>query len=139
MRLDGHLIARHEVGVDVGFVAKDVQPRCRELAAFQRVNQRGFVHDRAARGVDQVCAGLHDCEFGVRDQVRRFGVQWAGDGDDVGRGQERVQRRAVFDVVLLLEFRGEAASVVVFELHVEYNGLFGGVLGTPALGQHGLK
>src|SRR6478752_8913831 len=58
-----------QCGVDVGFVFEDVQGGAAETPVAQGRDERGFVDDSAAGGVDQVGAGFHRGQRRVVDQV----------------------------------------------------------------------
>jgi hypothetical protein len=62
-----------------------------EVAAAQRVRQRGLVDQAAARGVDEHGAGLEAREDAGVDQVAGVGVQADVEADGVGGGPQRVE------------------------------------------------
>jgi hypothetical protein len=52
-------------------VLEHVQARARQVAALQRRDERGLVHQRAARAVDQHRAGAHGGQRVRIDDVAR--------------------------------------------------------------------
>src|SRR5439155_24459798 len=61
----------------------DVQARAGDRALPDRGDQRGFVDDRAARGVDQVGGRLHQRELAGAEEPARAVAQHEMDADDV--------------------------------------------------------
>ena len=51
MRREDHVVAPQSVG-DERLALEHVERRAGEEASFQRVDERRFLHDRAARGID---------------------------------------------------------------------------------------
>src|SRR5580698_3423693 len=49
------------------FTIIDVES-CHDSTCFQSFNQRNFIHNGAAGGIDQDCSRLHRSEFGCADQ-----------------------------------------------------------------------
>ena len=99
--------------LNVGFVFKDVEPRARDGARLQGVDERLGVHDRAAGDVDEVAlrAKRHE-DFGVDHVVRRFGRR--DDHDEiVAPDGEFLQGREALPLGVLTR------EVRVADLHVE--------------------
>ena len=65
-----------------------VDAGARDLLLRQRFQQRAFVDDRPARGVDEVGGRLHAREIGRADQAARALAEHHMDGDDVGGGEQ---------------------------------------------------
>ena len=61
--------------VDLGLLLEDVQARCPDLAALQRVNQGRLVNQSSSRCVHNYDAVPHLIELGLADDVLRLGVQ----------------------------------------------------------------
>lgn len=55
--------------MDGGLIFEDIQAAGPDLATGEGIDQRGFVHDSAARCVDDNHAALHLGEFGRADDV----------------------------------------------------------------------
>ena len=60
--------------VDIGFAFERVQGGAADLAGAKCCDQRGFVDDATAGGVDQVCGGLHGAQGSGIDQVVSLGA-----------------------------------------------------------------
>ena len=85
----GMLDQRIAVG---GFLSEHVERRAAEASRVQGRDQRPFVQQPAARGVDQQRTGLHRCELCGAQQRGRVRRGRRVQGDDVGLGQEILQR-----------------------------------------------
>jgi hypothetical protein len=59
---------------DIGFTLEHVQGGAADLAGAKCCDQRGFVDDATAGGVDQVCGGFHGAQGSGIDQVVSLGV-----------------------------------------------------------------
>ena len=59
--------------VDIGFTLEHVQGGAADLAGAKCCDQRGFVDDATAGGVDQVCGGFHGAQGSGIDQVVSLG------------------------------------------------------------------
>ena len=73
--------------VDIGFTLEHVQGGAADLAGAKCCDQRGFVDDATAGGVDQVCGGFHGAQGSGIDQVVSLGERGM-DGDDIAVGQQ---------------------------------------------------
>ncbi len=71
--------------------SENVQPRAGDAAGAERLDQRLLLHDRAARGVDQDRAGLHQRELRRRDEALRL------------RGEPQVHAHHVARAIELVE------------------------------------
>jgi hypothetical protein len=82
MRRHDHIRQSPERIVARGRLKREtVEARARDPARFQRLDQRLFIHDLAARRVDQQRAGLHEAEFALADQIVRLRSQRAMQAD----------------------------------------------------------
>ena len=68
-----------------------VQRGAGDLAGFQRVGERGFIDDAAARAVDDSHALLHLRECGGADDSSRVIGQRGVDGDEIGARKKLVE------------------------------------------------
>jgi hypothetical protein len=62
------------------------------MAIVQHFDQRLFVHQTAAGGIDQVGAFAHLAHLGFADDVGGFLSTWNVQRNDVGPGQQFIQR-----------------------------------------------
>ena len=76
-----HYVVHREQGAigGQGLVLEHVQRRAANCTRFQSGYQRGFIHDRAAGGVDQDCLRAHLTQCAGIDQPEAGGVQVAVD------------------------------------------------------------
>src|SRR3990167_980118 len=76
----------------VSLLLQYIKPRTREHLRFERLHQCGCLDQRAARGVDEVCAffDLFD-RLRVYKMMRLFGIRRV-QGDDIGCGKKRGER-----------------------------------------------
>ena len=80
-----------------------------DLLLLQGLQQRGFVDDRPARGVDEIAGRLHAREIGGADQAARALAQHHMDGDDVG-GREQFFLAGIADADLLASLRRQVRA-----------------------------
>ena len=73
----------------------DVERGAGNQAVLQRPHERGLVHDGPARRVDQIRAALHPRERRLVDQMLRLRRQRAMQRDDVGGGQQAIERHGL--------------------------------------------
>ena len=96
-----------------------------DLSLLQRVEERLFVDDAAARGVDQERRRLHaGKEGGVDHPLRRRAVGYV-DADEIGLPRQRVEREIDGVAKLGFLFYGQAIALVVDDLHAQRSGAFG--------------
>jgi hypothetical protein len=72
VRDEQHVLERHQARMNLGLVFVDVERRAGNQPFFERPGQRGFVHDRPARGIDQVRSALHFRQRLLIDEVFRL-------------------------------------------------------------------
>lgn len=99
VRQQDDVVELEQTGVDCRLVLEDVEPGAGDLAAAQRLDERGLVDDRPAGRVDEVGAGFHRAQrLGVDEVMRRPGLtggdERAVQRDDVCGCQEFGQLEA---------------------------------------------
>ena len=82
------------------FLTKHVQGGAGQVARAQRLGQRSFVDDAAARAIKNAAAGFHQAELTGADQVASLLVQRCVYGDKVAAWQELIEVREAFDAEL---------------------------------------
>ena len=92
MRRHDDAVRGSEHVADRGLLAEHVDRGAGDHAALDRLVQRLLVHERAARGVDEVGARLHARELLAADQPARLLVQRGVQRHEVGLLQQRLER-----------------------------------------------
>ncbi len=88
----------HDIGefsqrrADLRFVLEYVEAGAGDLSALQRVDERGLVDNRPARGVDEVGGLLHQLELAGADLMPRFLGERRVHRHEVGLPQQIVER-----------------------------------------------
>src|SRR5205085_7165948 len=88
---------------------ENVKP-CAQAPRPHRVNERGLIHDFAARGVDEDCAFLHRVENVRADERARFGFQSEMHTDNIGDARDRLRSIKTLDAEFGGTFRCETAT-----------------------------
>ena len=78
---------------EVGLLLVDVEPQVAEVTRLERLDHGRSVDESAAARVDQHRPSLHPRERGRVDEVPRRGFERTVERDDVGSGQQFVERR----------------------------------------------
>ena len=92
MRRQQHVLEGQEVGQHRRFVLVHVEPGAGDEPVLERPRERGFVDDRSARGVDEICGALHPRQRRLVDQVSGVRGERAVQRHDVGGGEQLVER-----------------------------------------------
>ncbi len=93
---------QQELAICRGFFVEDVERGAGEFPVDERALDRRLVHDAAAGGVDQKGGRLHSRERSCVDETARRRVQRNVQCDDVGLGEQCVERNRA-DVVFAVE------------------------------------
>ncbi len=88
----------------------DVEARARDALLAQRRDERRLVHDRTARGVDEISGGLHQRQLLRADQAACARPQDHVDGHDVGRPEQLLLGSGLIDAGLLAALGGEVLA-----------------------------
>src|SRR6266699_3490623 len=100
------------------FVLVNVQPRARNFSAFQRRHQRGLIHHRPPRCIDQKGRRLHPLKFWRIKQSPRLRQQRHVHADKVRFRQQRIHIPKLCLQLFLHAFRG-AHRIRVNHLHLK--------------------
>ena len=69
----------------------DIEAGAGKVAAAQRGEDGGFLHDVAASGIHDVGAGFHQRDFLRADDAARLGGERAMDGERIGAAQQFIE------------------------------------------------
>jgi hypothetical protein len=105
VRRTEHLRVLHEREVLRGLHGENVERGPAELPGVQRIDERGLVHERAARAVHEEGALLHLLELHRPEKVFRLGAARRVERDDV-RLREKLVQRDRLDAQLRRTLRG---------------------------------
>ena len=72
-----------QAGVKRRFLFEDVEAGAGESAVQQGADERGFIHDRPARGIDQECCWFHKAELVGTDQMMGAGRERHMEADKI--------------------------------------------------------
>ena len=75
-----------------GFGHEGIQRRTGQMALVEYADQRVFIHQSAASGIDQIGAFAHLAHLRLTDDVGGFLGTWNMQGDDVSPGQQLIER-----------------------------------------------
>src|SRR5438046_1877212 len=109
----------------------DVEARAGEPAGRERLIERRLIDDRAAAGVDQDRARLHQGERLLAHHPTRPVGEWHVQAHDV-RGAQQLLEEDEPDAERVLRVLGEPHDVVVLDVHVEAEGAAGHLLADVA-------
>ena len=97
-RRAGDMRGQHDIGqaqqrrvrID-RLVCENVQPRTGKVSTAKCVDERAFVNERAARGIDQPTTGAHARQRTCVDHAARLRPQRSMQADDVTLGEEFIE------------------------------------------------
>src|SRR6266550_1535165 len=96
-------------------LSEDVQSGPRNLSGFNRVVERAFVNQSAARAVDNAYPLLHPGKCISTNDAARFRGQRCMDGYEIC-AREKVFKRSQFDFQITCRFRGNE-RIKGYDLH----------------------
>lgn len=105
-----------------GLLGEDIERGARDPAFVQGAEQRGFVEERAARGVDEPGGGFHTAQLGLADQPVVLGRERGVQGEEIALGQEFVEGN---ELDAGIGFGGFERGVVRDDAEVEAAGALG--------------
>ena len=92
VRREHGILERQQFRVHCWFAFEHVECRPRDQPFTQRPRERGLVDDRSARRVHQIRRAFHAREGPLVDQLPRVGGQRHVQADDVGCGEQAIER-----------------------------------------------
>src|SRR5262249_2959578 len=124
VRSEHAIFAGQQRGRNFGLEFKDIERGASDFSGIERFNQRGFVHNRAARSVHEIGALLHAPESLSAEKMASGGKQWNMQADEIGFEQNAVEADE-FGCHLRFDFRGDAHRIVIERAHAEAFGAAG--------------
>ena len=103
-------VAQRRVGRQ-RLLCEDVERGARQVARAQRLDERGLVDERAARGVDEQRTGTQQRQALAVDQAARRGRDRQVQADDVGHGERGLDRLGLLGAQLGDALRGHVRVV----------------------------
>ena len=82
------IVQTKQLGMNLGFTLKNVQPGGEQVTIFQGLDQRGLVHDLPPGRIDQHSTRLHEANPGPIEKPSCLRCQWHVHREDV-RGLEQ--------------------------------------------------
>ena len=96
MRKQHNILHVQQLGRDTRLTLENVEARSSDLPLLQRSHQRCFVHNVAARRVDEDARLLHLAKPLRIHQMTRFGQRGTMQRDEIRLTEHRLERRAWF-------------------------------------------